>query len=143
MPVRSVQVHGIPHQIPQSHADDFEHFDRINHADIDYVSTDLLAPDYTGQGETIYRSRGRDTAKIAAASAASGKMEFGAIYLDLEWCGSATVTLAGQTFTLPETESPRRARHQLLVFDAIPVFGIASPSEDFRIKRISLRIVRF
>ena len=22
--VRSVQVHGIPHQIPQSHADDFE-----------------------------------------------------------------------------------------------------------------------
>lgn len=58
-------------------------------------------------------------------------------------CGSATVTLAGQTFTLPETESPRRARHQLLVFDAIPVFGIASPSEDFRIKRISLRIVRF
>ena len=127
----------------ESHADDFEHFDRINHADIDYVSTDLLAPDYTGQGETIYRSRGRDAVKIAAESAASGKMEFGAIYLDLEWCGSATVTLAGQTFTLPETKSPCRARHQLLVFDAVPAFGITSPSEDFRIKCISLRIVRF
>ena len=24
LPVRSVQIHGIPHQIPQSHADDFE-----------------------------------------------------------------------------------------------------------------------
>lgn len=127
----------------ESHADDFGHFDRINHADIDYVSTDLLAPDYTGQGETIYRSRGRNAAKIAAESAASGKMEFGAIYLDLEWCGSATVTLAGQTFALPEAASPRRARHQLLVFDAVPAFGIVSPSEDFRIKRISLRIVRF
>lgn len=80
---------------------------------------------------------------LTAESAAAGKMEFGAVYLDLEWCGSATVTLAGQTFALPETQTPRRARHQLLVFDAVPAFGIASPSEDFRIGRISLRIVRF
>lgn len=127
----------------ESHADDFEHFDRINNADIDYVSTDLLAPDYTGQGETIYQSRGRDMAKIASESAASGKVEFGAVYLDLEWSGSATVTLASQTFALPEVASPRHARHQLLVFDAVPAFEITSPSENFRIKRISLRIIRF
>lgn len=126
----------------ESHADDFERFDRINRAGIDYVSTDLLAPDYTGQGETIYRSRGRDAAKIAAESRAAGKMEFGAVYLDLEWIGSATVTLAGQTFVLPEAELPRQARHQLLVFDAIPAFDISAPSEEFRIKRIRLRIVR-
>lgn len=127
----------------ESHADDFEHFDQINLADIDYVSTDLLAPDYTGQGKTVYRSRGRNAAKIAAESMAVGKMEFGAVYLDLEWSGAATITLANQTFTLPAAKSSRRARHQLLVFDDIPAFGITSPSEDFRIKRISLRIVRF
>ena len=127
----------------ESHADDFEHFDMVNRAGIGYVSTDLLAPDYRGQGETLYLSKGRDAAKIASESAAAGKLEFGAVWLDLEWYGSATVTLAGRTFVLPEAGFPRRARHQLLVFDGIPAFGIAAPSEDFRIKGISLRIVRF
>ena len=127
----------------ESHADSFDDFDKINHAGIDYISTDLLAPDYTGQGKTVYLSKGRDTAKIAIESAAAGKIEFGAVYLDLEWLGAATITLANQTFTLPAAKSSRRARHQLLVFDDIPAFGITSPSDDFRIKRISLRIVQF
>ena len=126
----------------ESHADEFKHFDRINQADIDYVSTDLLAPDYTGQGKTLYRSKGRNAAKIAAESAAVGKMEFGAVYLDLEWSGSATITLVDQKFALPATATPRRARHQLLVFDNVPAFEVSSSSEDFRIKRISLRIVQ-
>jgi hypothetical protein len=128
----------------ESHADDFEYFDRINRAGIDYVSTDLLAPDYKGQGETLYLSKGRDAAKIAIESVAvAGKMEFGAVYLDVEWCGSATVTLASQTFVLPEAKSTRHARHQFLVFDTIPVFKTTETSKDFRIKEISLRIIRF
>lgn len=127
----------------ESHADNFDDFDLINQADIDYISTDLLAPDYTGQGKTVYRSKGRNSEKIAAESAAVGKIEFGAVYLDIEWCGSATITLSNQTFTLPMTEAPRHARHQLLIFDDAPVFEIISSSEDFRIKHISLRIVQF
>lgn len=127
----------------ESHADHFDDFNQINQADIDYISTDLLAPDYTGQGRTRYLSKGRNAAKIAAESAAVGKMEFGAVYLDIEWCGSATITLSSQTFTLPMAETPRRARHQLLVFDDVPAFGITSSSANFRIKRISLRIVQF
>ncbi|GHV02868.1 hypothetical protein FACS1894159_11830 [Bacteroidia bacterium] len=128
----------------ESHADDFEHFDMVNSAGIDYVSTDLLAPDYRGQGETLYLSKGGDAAKIASESAAAAKkIEFGAIYLDMKWYGSATVTLSSQTFVLPEAKSLRHARHQLMVFDAVPAFEITAPSEDFRIKDISLRIVRF
>jgi len=127
----------------ESHADDFEHFDRINRAGIDYVSTDLLAPDFRGKGETLYLSAGRDTAKIAAESIAAGKIEFGAIYLNLKWSGSATVTLANQTFVLPTADAPRHTRHQLLIFNTIPAFGITVPSDDFRITDISVRIVRF
>ena len=128
----------------ESHADNFEHFDMVNKAGIDYVSTDLLAPDYRGKGETLYLSKGRNAAKIASESVAVvGKMEFGALYLDLKWCGSATVTLASQTFVLPEAKSPRHARHQLMLFNALPAFEITAPSENFRIKNISLRIVRF
>lgn len=33
----------------ESHADKFVHFDRINRHDIDFVSTDFLAPDYRGR----------------------------------------------------------------------------------------------
>ena len=127
----------------ESHADSFDDFDKINHADIDYISTDLLAPDYTGQGKTVYLSKGRNTAKIAIESAAVGKIEFGAVYLDLEWRGSATITLNNQTFTLPTTETSCQARHQLLIFDDAPAFRIISSSENFQVKRISLRIVQF
>ena len=37
----------------ESHADKFVHFDRINRHDIDFVSTDFLAPDYRGQGRLL------------------------------------------------------------------------------------------
>ncbi len=127
----------------ESHADRFEHFDRAARAGVDYVSTDLLAPDYRGQGSTIYASEGCDTAQIAAGCAAAGKLEFGAAYLDLTWCGTAAVTLAGETFVLPASSGPRRACHQRMIFDAVPEFSIDDPSDDFRIEALALRIVRF
>lgn len=127
----------------ESHADDFEHFDRVSRAGVDYVSTDLLAPDWRGQGTTLCLSEGRDAAQAAADCRAAGRVAFGGVYLDVEWRGSATVTLARQTFVLPEAAEPRRARHQLMLFDEEPVCTFSEPSDDFRIERIALRVVAF
>ncbi len=127
----------------ESHADDFERFDRITRAGVDYVSTDLLAPDYRGQGRTVCLCEGCDTARIAQRCAAAGKVEFGAAYLDLTWCGTATVTLAGEKFVLPVNSELRRACHQRMIFDAVPEFSLDDPSDDFRIEALILRIVRF
>ena len=127
----------------ESHADDFERFDRISRAGANYVSTDLLAPDYRGQGRTVYLSEECDPAHIAAECAAVEPLEFGAAYLDLTWRGTATVTLAGETFVLPASAEPRRMRHQRMIFDAVPDFSIDAPSDDFRIEALALRIVSF
>lgn len=127
----------------ESHADRFKHFDRVTRAGVDYVSTDLLAPDYRGQGRTICLCEGCDAAQTAARCAAAGRVEFGAAYLDLTWCGTATVTLAGKKFVLPASSEPRRTRYQPMIFDAVPDFSIDDPSDDFRIEALALRIVGF
>lgn len=127
----------------ESHADDFAHFDRIDRAGVDYISTDLLAPDYRGQGTTRCLAKGRDTTRLAAACARAGRIGFGALYLDFTWRGSATLTLADRTFALPEADTPRRARFQPLLFDTEPRFAVDAPSDGFRIDVHALRVVEF
>ena len=115
----------------------------MNAAGVDYVSTDLLAPDYRGQGTTRYRAEGVDFAKIASECERVGYVAFGGIYLELEWTGRATMTLGRRTFVLPQTDTVRRARYQPMLFDEVPCCTVTDASEDFRTGRIALRVVEF
>ena len=45
--VALARSHGL---MRESHADKFVHFNKINRNDINFISTDLLAPDLSGQG---------------------------------------------------------------------------------------------
>lgn len=45
--VTLAKSHGL---MRESHADKFVHFNKINRNDINFISTDLLAPDLNGQG---------------------------------------------------------------------------------------------
>ena len=129
----------------ESHADDFEHFDMINNADIDYVSTDFLAPDWNGQGKTLALVKGKGMKKVQKASetcAAMPAVPFGAIYLEMEFAGKANVGLADQKFPA-ESESPRLIRHQILLSDMQPVFELSDMSDDFTVNKISVRVVEY
>ena len=129
----------------ESHADNFERFDMINNADIDYVSTDFLAPDWNGQGKTLALVKGKGMKKVQKASetcAAMTAVPFGAIYLEMEFTGSANVSLADQEFDMTATDL-RHIRHQVLLSDATPVFALSDMSEDFVVKRITVRVVEF
>ena len=131
--------------ITESHADSFDRIDMINNADIDYVSTDFLAPDWRGQGKTLACWKGRSADKALEMAEAICQLEpvdFGAVYLEMKYCGKATVTLADQKFEL-SSQSWREARHQILLCDAQPVFLLCETSEDFRVKKIALRVVEF
>ena len=131
--------------ITESHADNFERFDMINNAEIDYVSTDFLAPDWNGQGEVLMQVRGKGLEKAFKASEICGSMSsvpFGAIYLEMEFCGSAKVVLANQEFEVASKDL-RSIRHQLMLSDMQPVFGLSDISEDFIVKRIVVRVVEF
>ena len=129
----------------ESHADNFERFDMINNADIDYVSTDFLAPDWHGQGETLAIIKGKGINKAQKASetcAAMSTVPFGAIYLEMEFTGSADVKLADQKFPIA-SGTPRQIRHQILLSDMLPVFELSEMSEDFDVRKFSIRVVEF
>ena len=131
--------------ITESHADSFDRFNMINNADIDYVSTDFLAPDWRGQGKTLaYRkARGTEAAlEIADECTQMDSVAFGAVYLEMEYCGKANVVLADQKFDFC-SDSWRKAQHQILLSGAQPLFGFDEMSEDFKVKKISLRVVEF
>ena len=129
----------------ESHADNFERFNMINNAEIDYVSTDFLAPDWYGQGRTLAynKVRGVDNAlELSRTCSDMSEIKFGAIYLELEYVGMAKVVLADQKFDL-NSDKLTVARHQVLLSDARPVFGLEEMSEDFEIKKIDIRVVEF
>ena len=129
----------------ESHADNFERFDMINNADIDYVSTDFLAPDWHGQGKTQMLQKGRGlkkALKISEICSTMPEVVFGAIYLDMEFTGSVKVLLADQEFDMTAA-SLRQIRHQVLLSDATPVFALSDMSDDFDVKRITVRVVEF
>lgn len=129
----------------ESHADSFERFDMINNADIDYVSTDFLAPDWQGQGKILLTEKGSGYDKAAKASeecAALPAVGFGAIYLEMDFRGTARTVLADQEFTL-SSEGIRTIRHQVLLSDMLPVFSVTGMSEDFAIERFMVRVVEF
>lgn len=129
----------------ESHADNFERFDMINNADIDYVSTDFLAPDWHGQGETLAIIKGKGINKVQKASetcAAMSTVPFGAIYLEMEFTGSADVELADQKFPIA-SGTPRHIRHQILLSDMLPKFELSEMSDDFDVSKFSIRVVKF
>ena len=131
--------------VTESHADNFKRFDMINNADIDYISTDLLAADWNGHGRTLLHSKGSNVAKALKASekcSSLPEVQFGAIYLEMDFCGTATVTFSNQKFKLSADES-RHIQHQLILVDRFPVFELSDMSDDFSISSFDLRVVRY
>ena len=129
----------------ESHADSFDRFDKINNADIDYVSTDLIAPDWYGQGESVKLVRGRGERGLKKALCVCSEMppvQFGAIYLEMEFKGKAKVTLSDQEFEIAADEM-RQMQYQLILPEKLPVFNVTECSDDFEVGRISVHIVEF
>lgn len=129
----------------ESHADSFDRFDKINNAEIDYVSTDLIAPDWHGQGTELELVKGkgeRGLVKVLDRCASLEDVDFGAIYLEMDFTGSAKVTLAGQEFEI-SAEQMRPMQYQLILVEEPPVFLIDRRSEDFAVGKVSVRVVKF
>ena len=142
----------------ESHADKFVHFDLINRHDIDFVSTDFLAPDYRGQGRLL-AEYARADGFVLPASADEGAIRlgegqsivpkrqlpavpFGALYLELEAEGSARIELGGQTFTL-DVPDKRTVTHQVLLHDAAPALRITALAGGITLTAIRAKVVAF
>ena len=126
----------------ESHADKFEDLGLATSVGVDFLSTDKLAPDYVGQGRTVYLSKGIDPERISKeCNEACAGLSLGAAYLEILSEGTAEVTLAGETFVIG-SGTPETFRHQVMLTHQEPArFSITGQSPDFRILSLSLRIV--
>lgn len=125
----------------ESHADKFVHFDRINRHDIDFVSTDFLAPDYRGQGRLLAEyarptgscsphrpTRARSASARGRASSRNGSCPpYPSAPSTWNWKPKVApgIELGGQTFTL-DVPDKRTVTHQVLLHDAAPALRITA-----------------
>jgi len=119
----------------------FDTQDRLNAAGdcVNYVATDLAAPDWHGQGKTVLRVRKFSKLDLSKCPV----LEFGGIYVDMTLTGSARITVAGDSFTVSSSSAPRRIRYQRMFYDSVPICTVEPLSEDFTVSSCDVRIVQF
>lgn len=125
--------------LTESHADRADRFHLINTNPIDYVSTDLLAPDYTGQG-TVVSEIALDHPIKAPFKQRLAPSQFGALYLTISVDGQAEVTLGGQTFTVADTRSQR---HQVITYATAPTLKVTPLTPNTTVTALQLKQVEY
>lgn len=122
----------------ESHADNYPRFAMINRHELDYVSTDFLAPDYHGQGKLINT---KNIKKIDKEFTPKLKhSDFGGLYVTMEIDGDAEVTMGGKTFKVAPTD---RFIHQVVTYNQTPVFSVKPLSPTTVIKNLTLKQVEY
>lgn len=128
----------------ESHADNFAHFNKINRNDINYISTDLLAPDLNGREATLVDNHKFSILLKKGQTVVLNEplpyVTFGGIYLEIELKGNAEVKLGNQTFNMKTGDS---GKHQVLINNEVPAFEVKSVSDESQIKRLTLKVVQF
>ncbi|MBX7120898.1 MAG: hypothetical protein K1X42_02100 [Opitutaceae bacterium] len=151
-------AHAIALGIPiESHADEYRRFAVIDTHPVDYVSTDLLAPDLTTDAAILarynrwddFRFNGQSRDGILKLTTHESlhlrnhlqQVFFGGVYLDLEMKGGFKVRLGKQEFSLNHPRM-KRCRYQLLIYNAAPAFEIIA-TRSCDIRSISLTLAAF
>lgn len=128
----------------ESHADKFVHFNKINLNEINYISTDLLAPDMNGQGTILVDKQELSILLKKDQTVVPDEplpcVAFGGIYLEIELKGNAEIKLGNQTFNMNTGDS---GKHQVLINNEVPAFEVKSLSDETEIKQLTLKVVQF
>ena len=130
----------------ESNSDNFPRLDMINKAPVNYISTDLLVPDYKGQGNLVCEL---DSPSKWTQLNGQDEVGFGALYLEMTYSGEAEVTLGSQTFLvdgsngLDAGDGNRKICFQLLLYKEKPLADLKAKGSDFKVKDSRLRLVVF
>ncbi|MDD2382304.1 MAG: glycerophosphodiester phosphodiesterase family protein [Mariniphaga sp.] len=141
----------------ESHTDNFHRFAMINNSEIDYISTDFLAPDIKDNSLLLidYKSfeefhcTGKlsdgviklSTDDVLTITEKLPEVYFGGIYLELEIKGNCEVVLANQKFTIENSETASY-KHQLMLYNSTPPFSITAKDKS-EISYVRLRLAEF
>jgi glycerophosphoryl diester phosphodiesterase len=141
----------------ESHTDNFHRFAMINNSEIDYISTDFLAPDIKDNSLLLidYKSfeefhcTGKlsdgviklSTDDVLTITEKLPEVYFGGIYLELEIKGNCDVVLANLKFTIENAET-ESYKHQLMLYNSTPPFSITA-NDKCEIGNVRLRLAEF
>ncbi len=141
----------------ESHADNFNSFAIINNNDIDYISTDFLAPDLQDNSLLLFDYKSFEefdyngelaagTIQLSAGDflTVKGKLPevyFGGIFFELEIKGNCDIVLANQKFTIENSEN-ERYKHQVMLYNSSPSFSITA-KDKCEISDVRLRLAEF
>lgn len=114
--------------LSESHADKFQHFDMINVSPVDWVSTDMLVPDYHGQGKTVKSGSHSD---------------FGGLYVTFDIIGEADVEMGTQKFKVSSPDKIKHVQHQVALYNETPKVNITPKDNSTKIKNIKIRQVEY
>lgn len=115
--------------LSESHADKFLHFDMINGSPVDYVSTDMLVPDYHGQGKIV---------KTGSHS------DFGGLYVSFDLVGEAEVEMGNQRFKVSSPDGKvKKVMHQVALYNETPKVEIKPLDKSTKISKVKIRQVEF
>lgn len=114
--------------LSESHADKFQHFDMINGSPVNWVSTDMLVPDYHGQGKKV---------KTGAHS------DFGGLYVTFDIIGEADVEMGTQKFTVTSPDKIKHVQHQVALYNESPKVKVTPKTKNTKIKNLKIRQVEF
>jgi glycerophosphoryl diester phosphodiesterase len=145
---------GIP---TESHADNYARFAVIDAHAMDYVSTDLLAPDLAPGAKVVVRHNRFDDFRVDGQIKDGGlqlpvrgalrpnqplpEVPFGGVYLELEMKGECKVRLGNQEFSIKNAGMQRR-RYQLMVHQSAPGFELVATAAC-EIRSLSLTLAAF
>lgn len=141
----------------ESHADDYARFAVIDARPVDYVSTDLLAPDRKPDAAVRARrtrleefnSSGRLEGGVLQVPAGGTvrvapqlpEVRFGGLYFEVEMAGECRVRLGREEFVIKNAGLQRR-RHQLLVHASAPAFELVAVG-DCEIRSLALTLAEY
>lgn len=142
----------------ETHADDFDSFAVADRHGVDFISTDVLAPDLRGDAVVIrHAHRPEDFTHVGhwspngelhlgvgatvTLAGSAHQVPFGGLFLRMQFTGDATVMLGSQRFRV-EARVPRAIRHQLLTSQGQAVFTLAAAA-SCRIAGLEVIVVEY
>lgn len=138
---------GIPCMAPNtlSHHEFYDVLSTIDPVPFAYVFSDVLAPDYHGQGKTVWTKKYSGKLKEGKAIGPWEMMpevRFGGIYLEMEITGDAVIRIGERTQEISSAE-PQVHRFQFLCYKEHPVIDVTGGKGGVVIRGLKARLVDF
>jgi len=110
---------------------------------VDFIATDLCAPDFNGTGTTMACFTATRPEQLVRLQKKLETYEFSGVFVDCEFDGKATLVVGPDRFKLDSGNCGGHLVYQRCLYDSKPYVNFEDCDKDFKLKKCSIRIVKF